>query len=120
MKSILEPSALEVLAGLVERVGRIQVQSAGERPEFGSQTRLRLANLVELRGFLSLGKPGRFARTGWWAMQGSNLRPLPCVVGVVMRTRGERTLAGPQFNRTVNLIMRDTADPDYPLPRSLA
>jgi hypothetical protein len=38
MKSILEPSALEVLAGLVERVGRIQVQSAGERPEFGSQT----------------------------------------------------------------------------------
>ena len=61
-----------------ETGGRIQAQSAGERPEFGSQTVLRLANLPELRGFLSPGKPGRFARTGWWAMQGSNLRPLPC------------------------------------------
>ena len=50
----------------------------GERPEFASQTALQLANLPELPGFLSPGKPGRFAGTGWWAMQGSNLRPLPC------------------------------------------
>ena len=34
-----------------------------------------------------------------------------------MRTRGERTLAKPQFNRAINLTMRDTADPDYTLPR---
>jgi hypothetical protein len=30
---------------------------------------LRLANLAELRGFLSPGKPGGFARTGWWWTQ---------------------------------------------------
>ena len=47
----------------VETGGRIQAQSAGERPEFGSQTVLRLANLPESRGFLSPQKPGRFART---------------------------------------------------------
>src|ERR1700685_3556907 len=58
-----------------ETGGRIQAQSAGERPEFGSQTALQLANLPELPGFLSPVKPGRFAGTGWWAMQGSNLRP---------------------------------------------
>ena len=28
--------------------------------------------------FMSTQKPCAFARTGWWAMQGSNLRPLPC------------------------------------------
>ncbi len=39
---------------------------------------LQLANLSELRRFLSRRKPCRFAGTGWWAMQGSNLRPLPC------------------------------------------
>ena len=61
-----------------ETGGRIQAQTTGERPEFGSQTGPRLTNLPELRGFLSPGKPGRFARTAWWAMQGSNLRPLPC------------------------------------------
>src|ERR1700733_5085710 len=50
-----------------ETGGRIQAQSAGERPEFGSQTVLRLANLPELRGFFSPQKPGRFGRTqgGW-------------------------------------------------------
>ena len=52
-----------------ETGGRIQAQSAGERPEFGSQTGPRLTNLRELRGFLSPGKPGRFARTAWWWTQ---------------------------------------------------
>ena len=61
-----------------ETGGRYGGQTTRGRPEFGSQTVLRLANLLESRWFLSPGKPGRFARTGWWAMQGSNLRPLPC------------------------------------------
>src|SRR3984957_21352757 len=52
-----------------ETGGRIQAQTTGERPEFGSQTGPRLTNLPELRGFLSPGKPGRFARTAWWSAQ---------------------------------------------------
>ena len=56
-----------------ETGGRLQAQNAGERPEFGSQTATRLTNRPELRGFLSTRKPRRFARTGWWAIQGSNL-----------------------------------------------
>ena len=61
-----------------ETGGRFQPQNAGERPEFGSQTATRLTNRPELRGFLPARKPRRFAGTVWWAMQGSNLRPLPC------------------------------------------
>src|SRR5271166_6046839 len=61
-----------------ETGGRFWAQNAGERPEFGSQTATRLTNRPELRGFLTTRKPRRFARTAWWAMQGSNLRPLPC------------------------------------------
>ena len=52
--------------------GRFQPQNAGERPEFGSQTTLRLTNPPELRGFLSTRKPRRFAGTVWWGMQESN------------------------------------------------
>ena len=33
---------------------------------------------VEDRALLPTRKPRRFAGTAWWAMQGSNLRPLPC------------------------------------------
>jgi hypothetical protein len=47
----------------------------GERPKFGSQTGARPANLPELRVFLSPGKPGRFAGTGWWVVPGSNRGP---------------------------------------------
>ena len=61
-----------------ETGGRNQPQNARERSESGSQTVLRLANRRKLGGFLPTRKPPRFARTGWWAMQGSNLRPLPC------------------------------------------
>jgi hypothetical protein len=61
-----------------ETGGRNQAQNARERSESGSQTVLRLANRRKLGGFLPTRKPPRFARTGWWAMQGSNLRPLPC------------------------------------------
>jgi hypothetical protein len=55
-----------------ETGGRIQAQNAGERSEFGSQTRTFLANGREWRGFLSTWKPRRFAGTVWWAMEGSN------------------------------------------------
>ena len=58
--------------------GEFRPRTPGERSEFGSQTRTRLANRPELRGFPPTWKPRRFAGTGWWAMQGSNLRPLPC------------------------------------------
>ena len=51
-----------------ETGGRFQAQNAGERPEFGSQTALRLTNRPELRGFLPARIPRRFARTVWWAM----------------------------------------------------
>src|SRR5271166_5784683 len=71
--------------------GDIGRRPRGERSEFGSQTVARLANRPELRGFLSSGKRGRFARTGWWAMQGSNLRPLPCE-GAIWPARGKRDL----------------------------
>ncbi len=49
-----------------ETGGRIQVQNAGERPEFGSQTATRLTNRPKLRGFLQTRKPRRFAGTTWW------------------------------------------------------
>ena len=61
-----------------ETGGRFQAQNAGERPEFNLQTATPLTNRPELRGFLPTRKPRRFAGTAWWAMQGSNLRPLPC------------------------------------------
>ena len=48
----------------------------GNRWEFGSQTATRLTNRPKLRGFLPTRKPRRFAGTAWWAMHGSNLRPL--------------------------------------------
>src|SRR5271166_3599478 len=51
--------------------GDIGRRPRGERSEFGSQTVARLANRPELRGFLSSGKLGRFARTGWWWTQSS-------------------------------------------------
>jgi hypothetical protein len=43
-----------------------------------SQTGACGAKRPELPGLLSSGKPSQFDRIGWWAMQGSNLRPLPC------------------------------------------
>ena len=46
-----------------ETGGRFQAQSAGERPEFGSQTATRLTNRPELRGFVSARKQRRFAGT---------------------------------------------------------
>jgi hypothetical protein len=60
-------------SGLAETGGRIQAQSAGERPEFGSQTGPRLIDRRELRGFLSTWKPRRFAGTAWWSGGDSNL-----------------------------------------------
>ena len=50
-----------------QRFGLDAPAELGERPEFGSQTGARLANLPELRGFFSPGKPGGFARTFWWS-----------------------------------------------------
>src|SRR5271165_5906035 len=55
-----------------ETGGRIQVPNAGEWSEFGSQTATRLTNRPELRGFLSSGKPRRFAGTAWWSGGDSN------------------------------------------------
>ena len=52
-----------------ETGGRVQVQNARERWEFGSQTTLRLTNPPELRGFLSTRKPPRFVGTAWWWTQ---------------------------------------------------
>jgi hypothetical protein len=52
-----------------ETGGRIQAQSTGERPEFGSQIGPRLANLPELRALFSSGNPLRFAGTAWWCAQ---------------------------------------------------
>ncbi len=74
-----------------ETGGPIQALSAGERPEFGSQTVLRLANRRGLRTFFSSGKPRGFAGTAWWAMQGSNLRPLPCEGSGPYQTGPERS-----------------------------
>ena len=48
---------------------RFQAQNAGERPEFCSQTALRLANRPKLREFLWNRKPRRFAGTAWWRTQ---------------------------------------------------
>ena len=58
-----------------ETGGRFQPQNAGERPEFGSQTTLRLTNPPELRGFLSTRKPPRFVGTAWWSQTESNRWP---------------------------------------------
>jgi hypothetical protein len=52
-----------------QRLAGDMAQTTGERPEFGSQTVLRLANIPESRGFLSPRKRGRFAGTGWWRTQ---------------------------------------------------
>ena len=41
----------------------------GRTAEIQFADRPRLANLPESRGFLSPGKSGRFARTGWWWRQ---------------------------------------------------
>ena len=76
MKSILEPSALEVLAGLVERVGRIQVQSAGERPEFGSQTGRGSLTYRNCEGFC---RPGN--RVGLPGLDGGGRSPAKPVSG---------------------------------------
>jgi len=46
-----------------ETGGGFQAQNAGERPEFCSQTALRLANRPKLREFLWIRKPRRFAET---------------------------------------------------------
>ena len=48
-----------------ETGGGFRAQNAGERPEFCSQTALRLANRPKLR------KPPRFAGTAWWRTQSS-------------------------------------------------
>ena len=62
---------VSLLADPARLDGRGQCLEAGVGrqvgPEFGPQTVLRFANLPESRGFLSLGKPGRFAGTGWWS-----------------------------------------------------
>src|SRR5271166_1866837 len=64
-------ASLSVSAGAGEALG-----AASKIP--GSQTTPRLTNPPESRGFLCTGKPRRFTGTAWWAMQGSNLQPLPC------------------------------------------
>src|SRR5271166_5092811 len=69
--------------------GDIGRRPRGERSEFGSQTVARLANRPELRGFLSSGKRGRFARTGWWRTQSGEtglrrLRSPPFAVNVFL------------------------------------
>jgi hypothetical protein len=71
-----------------ETGGRIEARNAGKRSEFGSQTAIGLANQQGLRGFVSPWKPRRFAGNAWWAMQGSNLRPLPCEVCALAYQRG--------------------------------
>ena len=59
-------------------LGEFRRRTRANSRNTGSQTRAFLPDRRELRAFLPTRKPYRFARTGWWAMQGSNLRPLPC------------------------------------------
>ena len=54
------------------RVGRRRLAKHRRRP------RPALRSDGNCGYFYAPAKPRRFAGTGWWAMQGSNLRPLPC------------------------------------------
>ena len=73
-----------------ETGGGFQAQNAGERPEFCSQTALRLANRPKLREFLWIRKPRRFAGTSWFrAVFGRLNRSQPATGDLsVVRKRG--------------------------------
>jgi hypothetical protein len=51
---------------------------ARKTPDSRAETDTASANPRKYRGPSQTRKTTEFARTGWWAMQGSNLRPLPC------------------------------------------
>jgi hypothetical protein len=112
-----------------ETGGRIQAQTTGERPEFGSQTGPRLTNLPELRGFLSPGKPGRFARTAWWIIpdQIADHTTMRCGIPASTFASGKRNFARrdcranstDEPSNCPKIRVRDRLGADYPLKSRL-
>src|ERR1700722_19853236 len=73
------PSASIVQPGKRNFAGRDRRTNSGAERRRTAGIRFadrpRPANLPELRGLLSPEKPGRFVRTGWWIIPGSNRGP---------------------------------------------
>jgi hypothetical protein len=64
----------------LETSGCFRPLNAYKSAKSRAQTTFYPPKPLNLRVFQQARKPVRTGRTVWWAMQGSNLRPLPCEV----------------------------------------